>query len=76
MGKPLLTIRPGLDVYQLYLAAATALRKADLQDQAYELLRRGQEAPSHLHLMDLVAEFVELERGEMRVHPEGEAEIE
>ena len=60
MGKPILTIRPGLDVYQLFLAAVLALRKADLENQAYELLRRGQEVASYLHLVDLIAEYVEL----------------
>jgi len=37
-----------------------ALRKADLENQAYELLRRGQEVASYLHLVDLIAEYVEL----------------
>lgn len=60
MGKPLVTIRADSDVYQLFLSAVIALRQVGLQDQAYELLRRGQDVASYLGMVDLVAEFVEL----------------
>lgn len=62
MGKPLVTIRADSDIYQLFLSAVIALRQVGLQDQAYELLRRGQAVASHLHMLDLVAEFVELQQ--------------
>ena len=62
MWKPHVTIQSDFDVYRLFLAAVLALRKADLHEQAYELLRRGQAVASHLHMLDLVAEFVELQQ--------------
>jgi len=63
MTKPAITFRHGGDQKDLYLVTQAVLRKAGLKDQVRELQERGQDIQSLHEMLNLVLEYVNVERG-------------
>lgn len=61
MAKLTIAVKYDVDMYQLYLAAVLALRNSGFEDQAYELLKRGQDTRNAHHLRKIVLEYVDLQ---------------
>ena len=63
MSKPTIIIKPDGDMYGLHLTAMTALKRAGLPDQLVKLRQRGLDAQSFHERLNLVLEYVNVERG-------------
>ena len=62
MTKPTISIKQGCDMYGLHLNAMAALKKAGLQEQLIKLRQRGLDAQSFHEMLNLVLEYVTVER--------------
>ena len=63
MTKPTITFRHGGDPKDLYLATQAVLRKAGIKNQVQEFQERGQNIHSFQEMLNLVLEYVNVERG-------------